>query len=587
MRRALIVVAAAACLPAAAANHEVVAPAIGPGPFAVACTNIAQDEARIAALASTPEEIWEGRPRDGQPRYVSQVLAAPGTAVAFDAPVPDLREIYPRHAGSRVPHVAIVCHPTPRANADPGYALPGTGDIVPHMQPAGAAPKLVSHSEYLEAFGIFLSPPVPGPAALPLVLFSHGLGGSPISPGYLDAVVDLASHGYMVAGVFHGDPRFSRIRIEDLGDTLSALVRFDEFVEMELMRPVSLRALLDALLAHPGLAPGIDRDRVAGFGASLGGQAMANLLGARLTVGLGLACRDTVTDPRVKAAVGLVPYAGQTFLPAFCDDQLGAWSVERPYLAISGTADSTAPIGMMEQALNLFRGSRYLVALEGVGHEYAPGMRGDVMTWAVAFLDAYLEVQAKPGAMDRLLRLASVEGGPADSLRVDAHVPFQPQADEALVREFYSANLNHFFSTADPAQTAGLLAAGSGWLPAGQSFKAHTRPPPDAFTRVAPACHFYGLPAGGPDSHFYTVDPAECALVRQAGGWHDEGTAFYVLPTDAGRKCPAGHLEVMRFYNWGFPYRPSNHRYTTSDSTAREMARHGWLHEGTVMCARP
>ncbi|PWB67189.1 MAG: hypothetical protein C3F16_00615 [Betaproteobacteria bacterium] len=585
MRHWLMVLAATAGAGAVAANHETVSPAIGAGPFAVACSNVAQDESLIAALGSTPQEIWEGRPRDGQGRYVSQVLAAPGTAIAFEAPVPDQREIYPRFAGGTVPYVAIVCHPTPRSNPDPDYVLPGTGDVVPRMQRAGAAPRLLSRAEYLEGFGIFLSPPPPGPAPLPTILFSHGLGGSPISPGYLAAMVDLASQGFLVAGVFHGDPRFSRIRIEDLRDLVSALAEFDEFVELELLRPVSLRALLDALLAHPGFAPGIDRERIAGFGASLGGQAMANLLGARLTVGLGLACRDTVTDPRVKAAVGLVPYAGQTFLPSFCNDQVGAWNVERPYLAISGTADSTAPIGMMEQALNRFRGSRYLVALEGIGHGYTPDMRGDVMTWTVGFLEAYLRIAARPDAIDRFIRLASVAGGTVDSLRVDAHAPFPPGPDELLVREFYSRSLNHFVSTGDAGIIADLLAGG--WLPTADSFKAYSRMPPDTLTRVAPVCHFYGVPAGGPDSRFYTVDPAECALVRQWGGWHDEGTAFHIQPTDAGRRCPAGHLEVVRHYNWGYPWRPSNHRYTTSDSTAREMDRHGWLREGTVMCARP
>ena len=49
--------------------------------------------------------------------------------------------------------------------------------------------------------------------------------------------------------------------------------------------------------------------------------------------------------------MGLVPYAGQTFLPSFCDDQAGAEEVTRPYLAIAGTADTTAPIEMVEQAL--------------------------------------------------------------------------------------------------------------------------------------------------------------------------------------------------------------------------------------------
>ncbi len=596
MRLALTAcLALAAALPAAAANHEVVATPIGAGPFRVACSNVAQDEAAIAALGSSPTDIWEGRPLGGQPRYVDQVLAAPATAVHFLAPVPDLREYYPNHAGDAVPFVAIVCHPTPATNPDADYVLPGTGDVIPHMQPAGAAPRLLGQAEYAATLGRVFQPLLPdAPVRLPVVLFSHGLGGSPISSGYIGAMVDLASQGFVVAAVFHGDPRFSLVRIEDLGDFLTALLHFDEFVELELMRPVALKAMLDTLLADPRFAPAIDPDRIGGFGASLGGQAMANLLGARLTVGLGLGCGDTVTDPRVKAAVGLVPYAGQSFLPSFCDDQAGAEGVDRPYLAISGTADTTAPIKLAEQAVNRFRGSHYLVALDGVKHEYLPGYRGDVMTWAVTFLDAYLGADADPGAMSRLVRMASVAGGPDDTLRVDVHVPALPGAEgEVIVREFYHPGLGHYFIAAGADEIAGILAgaAGPGWELTGEAFKAWDRLPPDAFggalTAIAPVCRFYGAPAGGPNSHFFTASAGECAFVKQAGGWFYEGIGFYELPVLAGGGCPDGTLQVLRAYNQGFPRNDSNHRFTTSDSTWREMERHGWVLEGAVMCTRP
>ena len=591
MRHSLIALAATLgiCNPATAANHDTVAPPLASGPFTVACSNIAQDEALIASLGSTPEEIWEGKPRDGEERYVTQILAAPATALRFDAPVPDLRETYPRHAGGSVPHVAIVCHPTPQSNTDPDYVLPGSGDIVPRMQPAGAPPRLIGAAEYAAAYGIFLSPAPPGPARLPLILFSHGLGGSPISPGHLDALVELASHGFMVAAVFHGDPRFSRIRVEDLNEFLALLANFDEFVEMEMMRPVSVKALVDVLLSHPGYAPGIDPDRIGGFGASLGGQSMANLLGARLTTSLGLACRDTVTDPRIKAAVGLVPYAGQTFLPSFCDDQNGADGVARPYLAISGTADTTAPIKMVEQAMNRFGGSRYLVELQGVKHEYLPEYRGDVMTWSVTFLNAYLQVAADPAAMARLIRLQGVADGPQDALRLDVHVPFPAGPGEAPVLEFYNDPLGHYFIAAGEDEIAIILAggAGPGWRLTGHAFKAYTSMPADAFTTVAPVCRFYGALAGGPNSHFFTASASECDFVKRAGGWYYEGTGFYIAQVTADGRCPPGNLQVLRAYNQGFPRNDSNHRFVTSDSTWREMERHGWVLEGAVMCARP
>lgn len=595
MRHALTIILAAALAvarPAQAQNHELEIQPLRPGPFAVACSNVAQDEAAIAASGAAPADFWEGREAGGRVRYVSEVLAHPASVVRYAAAVPDLREIYPRFAGESVEHVAIVCHPTPQANTDPDYALPGSGDRVPHMQPPGAAPKVIDYGEYHALLGMPVGlPPALPVARLPLVVFSHGLGGSPISEGYIDALVGLASHGFMVAAVFHGDPRFSRIRIEDLSDFVYVLRDFDKFVEMELMRPVSLKALVDTLLAHPQFGAAIDADRIGGFGASMGGQAMANLLGARLTTSLGLACRQTVRDPRIKAAVGLVPYAGQTFLPAFCDDQNGADDVSRPYLAISGTADTTAPIKMVEQAIHRFGSSRYLVELEGVGHEFTPEMAGDVFTWTVTFLRAYLGDGGDPpsGAMARLIRMAGVAGGPADALRVDAHVPAAAGPDGTTVVEFHNEILDHYFIAASGFEVDRILsgAAGPGWRLTGQSFNAFSRIPVVPVTRVAPVCRFYGAAAGGPNSHFFTASPDECEAVKRAGGWYYEGIGFFAEPQGPDGRCPAGYLQVRRAYNQGWPRNDSNHRFTTSDSTWREMARHGWALEGVAWCARP
>ena len=102
----------------------------------------------------------------------------------------------------------------------------------------------------------------------------------------------------------------------------------------------------------------------------MGGQAMVNILGSKLTVTLGKSCSQTVTDSRIKAAAGYVPYMGQTFLPSFCDNQDGAEAVTRPYLAISGTTDTTAPIRVTQQAVNRFQGTRYLIELVDVPHTY-------------------------------------------------------------------------------------------------------------------------------------------------------------------------------------------------------------------------
>ncbi len=589
--RSLLAFFAVLCaMPAASQNHDTVVPPLPAGPFAVACSNLEHDMAVMQRLGGEPVDYWEGNTVDGSTRYVNQILAHPGTAIQFDVLVPDNRSLYPGNAGDRVSYVAAVCHPTPRSNADPSYAIPSGLDVLPHMQRAGAAPKLISTAEYLATLGIVnVAAPPAGPARLPFVVFSHGLGGSPIGPGYVNAMVALASYGYVVGAVFHADARFSRLRVEDLGDYWYLLTRFGRVAEMQLMRPLSLKAMTDTLLSNPGFSPGIDPERIGGFGASLGGQALAHLMGARMTTTIGGSCQETVRDSRIRATVGLVPYAGQTFLPAFCDDQRGAEGVTRPYLAIAGTADTTAPFGMVQQAVNRFQGTRYLVRQADGRHEFRPEDAGDVFTWTVTFLNAYLPVPGDPSAMARLIRMNGVQGGRVDDLVIDVHVPSSMQGGELPAREFHHEELDHYFIAAGQDEIDSILAggAGPGWRLTGQAFKAWPRIPPDAFSTVGPVCRFYGVPAGGPNSHFFTASPAECEMVKRNGGWYYEGIGFYIEPVTADGRCREGLLAVNRAYNNGYPRNDSNHRFSTSDSTMREMGHRGWAVEGTAMCARP
>ena len=70
--------------------------------------------------------------------------------------------------------------------------------------------------------------------------------------------------------------------------------------------------------------------------------------------------------------------------------------------------------------------------------------------------------------------------------------------------------------------------------------------------------------------------------------WLYRGTPWYVQPpagTPPG--CSTGNLGVNRTYNQGHLRNDPSHRYTTSDSTMREMEREGWVYEGMAMCARP
>ena len=569
-------------------NHDAVVNPLTPGHLPVACSNVEQNTSLLAP-GTEPTDYWEGWPVNGVDHYVTEILAHPEAAFLYEAPVPDERTYYPGHAGDMVTFVAIVCYPTTSTNTDADYVLPETGDVIPHMALPGNAPQLIDAGEYASAFGQVAADPS-APVRLPLLVFSHGLTGSPIDDGYVQALVQFAAQGYMVAAPFHGDPRFSRVRLDDVTDIYYLYDQFDRVVEMELMRPLSLKVMLDKLLADPGYAPGIDPDRIVGFGASLGGEAMMLLLGASLTTSLDKDCADAaVHDPRIQAAVGYVPFAGWSFLPAFCPGQGGAKGVDRPFLGISGTADTTAPLGMANEAIDQFQSSRFQVELIDGKHELRPQDVGDLYTWTLTFLDAYMPNPYDPTAMARFIKMDDVVGGREDHMILDVHVPGPGAYADTDVVEFHNTILDHYFMAASPDEIQAIEngAAGPGWELTNEGFKAWLTPPSDPSFGAVPVCRFYGVPAGGPNSHFFTAEADECAAVKSAGGWYYEGIGFYIRPVDANGQCPAGYLEVNRAYNNGFPRNDSNHRFSTSDSTIRAMADQGWTVEGTVMCALP
>jgi hypothetical protein len=147
---------------------------------------------------------------------------------------------------------------------------------------------------------------------------------------------------------------------------------------------------------------------------------------------------------------------------------------------------------------------------------------------------------------------------------------------------FFNGNLLHFFVTADGAEAAGIDrgAAGAGWLRTNDHFNVWTKAE-EAPADAKPVCRFYGTPGLGPNSHFYTANPAECEAVKRDRGWTFEGNAFYVLEPVAGTCANSDTIPIYRFYNNGFAKNDSNHRYTP-DAGAMPPP---WSSEGVVFCA--
>lgn len=548
----------------AAADPMAIVPPLGPGPYPVGCSDVAQNTTPAQGALS---DYWEGVPFDGNYHYVTQLLTEPADTVMYQVRMPDDRELYAQFTDQPVEFAAIVCYPTAANNPRPDYPLPSESPV-PKMQRAGEAP-------------IWADPA----KRYPVVVISHGLGGSPLASEYLESIAFFATHGYVVIAPFHADSRFSRIRIEDLGDVVYLLSRLKEVVAMQAIRPQALKGALDTLLSHPDYRDHIDPSRIGGFGASVGGEALLLAAGAKLTISFGLSSKQVLNDPRIRAMVGYVPYSGQRLLPAFGDNQNGTTGLRVPYLAIGGAADTTAPLFLTEQAVNNMMGTRYVVSLPGVTHGLAPVNVPEVFTWAITFLNAHLKDAATVRASrTKLARMQQVIGGSDENVGIDVLVPDPLRTAETRVTEFYNSNLNHYFITPYTSEANGILlgAAGPGWARTEIDFNAWQ----DASSTGGPVCRFYGTPGRGPNSHFFTADAGECAFVKQDPGWTFEGLTMRVMPVTAG-VCPVDTIPVFRVYNNGFPQNDSNHRYTTSRMTREQMRARNWVDEGTVFCVVP
>lgn len=544
------------------AAQSVIPPLPTTGPYPVACTNVEQDLSRVPH-GETASQYWRGVASGDTVRYVDALLVSPGNALTSTFAAPGDSELYDRWAAQPVSYVYLACYPTTTANSRADYALPGDV-VVPRMQRGAEGPILPA-----------------SPWRLPVLLYSHGYGGSPLDGNYLGALVAFASWGYVTLAPFHGDLRYS-VFGPDAWSLRFSIPVWDEFVAMQAIRPLSASAGLDVLLARAEWRDRVDTARIGAFGISQGGETVALLAGAELTYGLFRFGSKRVTqDSRVRAGVGYVPYFGLDNLPAFGRDQEGARGLTMPFFALSGTDDSIAPQAMVRQAIDRMEGPRGHVLFSGQGHDLDPSSGADILTWSLGFLDAWLNDNA--AAKSKLTQVVSVEGGLVDrkEVYVDPTGGGGGSAGEVVETvEYYNASLDHYFITAFPEEAADLDAGGQveGWKRTGYAFrswKAGTGPGNDA-------CRFFGTEDRGPNSHFYTISASECEKVKANADWTYEALAFRAVePLSTG--CAAEHGTVTRLYNNGMGGE-ANHRYLTDAAEIDRTVAKGWLVEGPVFC---
>jgi predicted dienelactone hydrolase len=110
------------------------------------------------------------------------------------------------------------------------------------------------------------APLAESPARFPLVVVSHGTGGTAMDLSWL--CIGLAARGYIVASVEH--PGNNALGPQTVaGNTLWGL------------RADDLSRGIDGVLASPRFGPRIDRSRIGAAGFSLGGYTVLELAGAR------------------------------------------------------------------------------------------------------------------------------------------------------------------------------------------------------------------------------------------------------------------------------------------------------------------
>ncbi|MGB2590386.1 MAG: alpha/beta hydrolase [Candidatus Acidiferrum sp.] len=222
---------------------------------------------------------------------------------------------------------------------------------------------------------------------LPLILLSHGTGGSAAMMAWLGTA--LASHGYIAAAVNHPGNN----ALEPY--TLQGFTLWWE-------RAGDLTAVLNAILADSTFGPHIDQNRIGAAGFSLGGFTVIEIAGGMGEVSRVQAfcqspqrdgmCTDppefpnltakfnalsesdpafqaavnkgaeSHRDPRVRAIFAIAPALG----PAFIPDSLAKISI--PVQILAGSADNIVPLDSSAKFFATHIPGAQLTIIQDVGH---------------------------------------------------------------------------------------------------------------------------------------------------------------------------------------------------------------------------
>jgi predicted dienelactone hydrolase len=282
--------------------------------------------------------------------YTGEVRAQTSGAAVFKVGVTS-RHVLPdepydwRGAGSHALQ-EIIWYPADAGAEPKPQLIPPVGPALFEAAPAAPNAKLAASA-----------------AKFPLIVLSHGTGGSALSVAWLATA--LAARGHIVAAVNHpGNNAIEPYTVQGFS--------------LWWLRAKDLSAALDDILADPDFGPRIDPERIGAAGFSLGGYTVIELAGgitsrqqfgefcktARDPVSCkappefpdlvakaeALAASDpafaqalagankSYRDPRIRAAFAIAPALG----PAVTPESLAA--IDIPTTIVAGASDSVVPV---------------------------------------------------------------------------------------------------------------------------------------------------------------------------------------------------------------------------------------------------
>jgi predicted dienelactone hydrolase len=277
--------------------------------------------------------------------------------------------------------------------------------------------------------------PASAPVKFPMILLSHGTGGSAMQMAWLGTA--LAARGYLAVAVNHPGNN---------GTEAYTAYGFSTWWE----RARDLSAVIDSMLADPMFAGHIDTNRIGAAGFSLGGYTMIEIAGGITepeafkefcaSPRADLICKsppefptlfddfdklsrtdaefqtslrhagDSYRDPRIRAVFAMAPALGPAFRPA------SLARIAIPVRIVAGEADMNVPVAS---------GAKYFTA-------NIPGAKLTIFPGQVAHY-VFLDSCSEAGRRTKPLLCTDGEGVDRDAIHAST---------VAIAMEFFGATLN-------------------------------------------------------------------------------------------------------------------------------------------------